>query len=164
MLLQSRGTWKEETHLEPATCSAFSLLLQVLSRRSPARLLHVPYPWKPYTHSLFPPTPLLLCSKTGAIPHLAYSMIPPRFPSSSALLSDLNHPGCCRRKRQQLRKPAADAAHVSNENMDSVRDSRCYFIFLTAANVTTLKKMYYLLPKCSCNKSKVLHSRDNGDG
>lgn len=34
--LLSRGTLKEETHLQPATCSAFSLLLQVLSRPSPA--------------------------------------------------------------------------------------------------------------------------------
>lgn len=107
--LQNKGTLNEETHLQPAACSEFHLLLQVHSRRSSAcpscavsfKTLHAhsfpsqlsPTFFKDQSYHRQPPPP--------------WSLL---FPSSSILPSDLHHPGCCRRKCQQLQKPAADAA------------------------------------------------------
>lgn len=123
---------KDKTHLHPATCSTFSLLLQVPSRPSPAcpscagsfKTLHA--------HS-FPSqlSPALLKYQRYHPPlhdpsSLSIIWRSPFRPSSSRVSQKKVSAAAeaCSRRRARLRR------HVFNANMDSVRDRRCCLIFL----------------------------------
>lgn len=148
-------------------CSAFSLLLQVHSRRS----LHVLHLSIPYMHILFAPNSLLLCSKTSAItatslPWSLLSFHHPAFSLQTFIIQDVAEE--CR----QLRKLAAHVAQNFNA-MFSIRTwifcaivGVIWFFFVNIKQHWHCSKDEHTEEKPLClqndwKKSKVLHSKDN---